>query len=170
MMLLLFFVAVIGIEIFLYLKMQSRSVVEKSEYRSSPTPAPTLFQSPYDTSSIQTPFNLLAFNQIKDMFRQQGSKNITSQIKGFVYEASLSKDGDIIIQLESQMPNTKGKLVWIVYRKKTKALITVDDRENKQTPGMISSLKRGDLITIDETNDFTKDYPDSIISVLIKKL
>lgn len=111
-----------------------------------------------DTGS-GTPFNERAFTSQKA--QRADSDGLTygeSRFKGRILSVSL--DNGLRLRMTSLLESSYGIEVEYVYTAQTLPKIEVEG-------GSLEDLKRGDEINVDEANDYSLEYPESIQSVRI---
>lgn len=132
------------------------------------TPLPMLLE----TQSKQNPMNKMFFENIQRQV--QKTNNLApyiakSQVQGIIVEIN-SSSNSLEIYLESEEKNMLGKKIWFVYPQQTLSKIIVYSSQSKKQKILPSDLKKGNRIFIEEDNNYSKQFPDSIIGVDIIKL
>lgn len=116
------------------------------------------------------PINKIAFEDIKaQVGTSPSAPTAESRIHGKIIDITYP-DGGITFHLQSYLVNWKNKELWVGWDASTTSKISYYSDEKKTIKIAGSDIKEGDEIYIDETNDYTKTYPDSITSIAIIKI
>ena len=164
--LLIFFIILVVGQVWYYENIR-KPQLEQASRAIIPTSIPR--KNPFENHSRTNPLNQIAYYDVKNKItaRQHNIVRIQeSRFEGIIL--SIYKDkNDLVIQLESLLSNSEGKKVWYVYNESVLPKISV--LQNKKELS-IDQLAPRDQVTIDEGNDFTKEYPQSIVWVKINKV
>ncbi|MFS8159137.1 MAG: hypothetical protein ACMG6E_02780 [Candidatus Roizmanbacteria bacterium] len=128
-------------------------------------PAADLFAQ----NSKDNPINKLVFEDIKSQLKDTTGYKAEGQFHGKIISITTSDSG-LVYLLESYLPNWLHKQLWLTWRKEDLGKITYFSDENRTIKLPAEKIKENDEVYIYENNDYSKDYPESIISVSIVKL
>lgn len=164
-LLLVFFIGLILFELWFYLGVKKQSLFGSNP--SQTNLSPTSLSNIFDQSNKETPLNKLAYDEAKA--QSQPGEIGESRFDGVVTTKETT-DG-LALELESKLPNSIGKKIWYRYDSETMKKIVVFKGEGAgRTALSINDIIIGDEVYIDEKNDFSKNYPESIVTVTITKL
>ena len=120
--------------------------------------------SPLSQDDITKPnakyFNEKLYDEAYPTFSKQQNTISSGRFSGTV--TAIDRSNGLVFHITSTMSNSTGTKLIYGYPTSTISKITVFG-------GPIENLKVGDEIHIEETNDYSKPYPDSIQSVSIQK-
>lgn len=118
----------------------------------------------------ENPINKIAFEDVRSQVGSSGNAYTSeNRIHGKIIDISYP-DGGMTIHVQSYLVNWKNKELWVGWDKATTDKITYYADENKTTKIASTDIKEGDEIYIDETNDYSKTYPESITAIAIIKI
>lgn len=106
-------------------------------------------------------FNEKLYDEAQPTFSKQQNTVSSGRFSGTVTAIDLSKG--LVFHITSTMSNSTGVELIYGYPQESLSKITVFG-------GPIENLKVGEEVYIEETNDYSKPYPDSIKSVAIQKV
>lgn len=116
----------------------------------------SLFSEEYEG----VPFNERLFMEAQAQYTD-GPSIQSTRFEGKI--VSVTQNSNLIITMVGLLETVRDKEVQFIYNPETLPKITV-------SYGSLADLKVGDSINIDETNDVSKNYQDSIVSIAISPI
>ncbi|KXK08441.1 MAG: hypothetical protein UZ21_OP11001000642 [Microgenomates bacterium OLB22] len=133
--------------------------------RVSLTPIKQLIEK----SARDYPMNRIMYESVKSQLLQGEKLTSTGRTTGKVLKREVSTESTALL-IESSLPNMRGSQIWFVYGPETISKITVVSEKDPGGAYTTADIDVGDQVYIDEKNDYSLNYPQSIQSVKITLL
>ena len=147
----------------------TNTTIQQQNQQQITVPTPMSAVEVYKKNSETTPFNQIAFEEFKKQLPKDEVFQSTSLFRSQII-AIETKPDKILLTLKSLEKNGLNKTVWYSYAKSIQDKLTVVSIQNTvETPITLDELKKDDMIEIYEKNDYSKNYPDSVMSIKIVK-
>lgn len=115
------------------------------------------------------PMNMIMYEAVKSQVLPGEKLVSTGRTPGKVLKREVSANRTALL-IESSLPNMKGDQIWFVYGPESISKVTVVSEKDPGGTYTTANIIIGNQIYIDEKNDYSLTYPQSIQSVKITLL